>query len=443
MQPVPYQLIAKGYTEALGRNPSPTELVSHQQALACTEASIGNWMAYMLQANEPQQQNLTPRQKVQTAYHLMLNRPPDQAGWNYYETLPFPKAIADIRRAPEYRANILKMCSGKGAGYGWGVTPLDSTMPDTALRQQLAAAIPGQVVWAAGRIAVTSPLVIPPGVTLRSIGDHYTQQATLVRSGKYLGGMVQLSADSRLETLVVDGARANHGYVEQAMNIEVLGSNALVRNVRSINPTGWTALFVSPHTAAPVENVTIVGNTMIGYGGSREGKTPQWSDGISLAGKSADVRYNYVMDFTDVGIIMFDVNERHPANMVANNLIVNTGNNIFAMIGADQLSTTPGDFSRSTFGGNLLATMGQTKARVGITDGVRTWEATKAPMRGVNYAGNFGYVQWELFGFVTDGGLRSDWEPQVNFLQMAASMKKGCAPLKYAVTGLDRTEGCL
>lgn len=440
---VPYQLIAKGFTEGLGRNPSPTELVSHQQALACTEASIGNWMAYILQVNEAQQQPLTPRQKVQTAYRLMLNRDPDQGGWNYYETLPFPKAIADIRRAPEYRANILKMCTGNGAGYGWGVTPLDSTMPDTALRQQLAVAVPGQIVWAAGRIAVTSPLVIPPGVTLRSIGDHYTQQATLVRSGKYLGGMVQLSASSHLETLVVDGARANHGYVEQAMNIEVVGSGATVVNVRSINPTGWTALFVSPHTPAPVENVTIANNTMLGYGTSREGKTPQWSDGISIAGKSADVRNNYVGDFTDVGIIMFDVNERHPANMVANNTIINTGNNIFAMIGVDQLSTTPGDFSRSTFGGNLLATMGQTKARVGITDGVKTWEATNAPMLGANYTGNYGYVQWELFGFVTDAGLRSNWEPNVNFFRMNAKMKPGCLPIKYAVTGLDRTEGCL
>jgi hypothetical protein len=440
MQPVPYQLIAKGYTEALGRNPSPTELVTNQQSLACTEASIGNWMAYILQAETAY---LTPRQKVQTAYRLMLNRDPDQGGWNYYETLPFPKAIADIRRAPEYRANILKMCSGKGAGYGWGVTPLDTTMPDTALRQQLAAAVPGQIVWAAGRIAVTSPLVIPPGVTLRSIGDHYTQQATLIRSGKYLGGMVQLSADSRLETLVVDGARANHGYIEQAMNIEVVGSNALVRNVRSLNPTGWTALFVSPHTSTPSENVTIVGNTLIGYGGSREGTTPQWSDGISLAGKSADVRYNYVMDFTDVGIIAFDPLRVDANNMIANNAVVQVGNNAWGLIGLEQGIGATADFSRTTFGGNLLATMGQTKARVGILDGAQTWGVGRSAIVGANYVGNYGYVQWELFGFVTDAGLRSDWEPNINFFRMDASMKKGCTPLARATTGLDRTEGCL
>jgi hypothetical protein len=48
-----------------------------------------------------------------------------------------------------------------------------------------------------------------------------------------------------------------------------------------------------------------------------------------------------------------------------------------------------------------------------------------------------------LFGFVTDAGLRSDWEPGINFFRMHAPMKPGCDPLKYAVTGLDRTEGCL
>jgi hypothetical protein len=440
MQPVPYQLIAKGYTEALGRNPSPAELVSHQQALACTEASIGNWMAYMLQVETAY---LTPRQKVQTAYQLLLNRPPDQGGWNYYTTLPFPKAIADIRRAPEYRANILKMCSGKGAGYGWGVTPLDTTVPDTALRQQLAAAIPGQTVWATGRIAVSSPLVIPPGVTLRSAGDHYTQQAHLIRNGKFLGGFVQLSESSRLENIVVDGARANHGYVEQAYNIDIAGSFARVSNVRSQNPTGWTALFCSPHTPAPVDFVTIETNTMLLYGSTREATTPQWSDGISIACRSATVRNNYVMDATDVGIIIFDVNQRHPNVMVANNAIIQTGNNAWGGIGVDQLSAPPADFSRSTFGGNLLATMGQTKMRVGILDGVKTWDAGKASMIGANYLGNYGYLQWELFGFVTDAGLRSDWEPQVNFFRMNASMKPGCQPIKYAVTGLDRTEGCL
>ena len=113
---VPYQLIAKGFTEALGRNPSPTELVVNQQSLqvgGCRDAVVGPWMTMLLDGPEARSLPLTNRQRVQAAYRLLLNRDPDNAGWNYYESLPFPTAIAQIRKAPEYRANIFKICNNR------------------------------------------------------------------------------------------------------------------------------------------------------------------------------------------------------------------------------------------------------------------------------------------------------------------------------------------
>jgi hypothetical protein len=442
--PIPYQLIAKAYTEGLGRVPDPQELVQKALELepqGCRETTLATWLKSVLVGREAMGLPLTDRQRVQTAYRLLLNRDPDLAGWNYYATLPFPQAVDAIMKAPEWRANIYKICTSQGKGFGFGATPIDAATPGTALQAQLLNTPPGGTVTFSGRVEVAAPLVIPAGVTLRSTAGHYAQQGTLLRNGGYPEAIVRLMAGSALRDVVVDGRKKEYGYIEQAMNIEVAGSGATVQGVRSQNTAGWTYLFCSPH-AGNVTDVAILDNTILGYANSRKPGATDWADGISLACTSANAKSNKIVDATDVGIIAFDPYATGVGFTIAHNYILNVGNDTWGMYGLDQGDGAPKDFSRTIFDSNLVFTAGQTKARVGMLNGARTWRDGRTSFTAPTYSGNSGYIQYELFGGVSDVG-PIQWEPTVNLHEMPPEMPLKCPPLQHAVAGTDRIEGCL
>jgi hypothetical protein len=444
LYPIPYQLITKAYTEGLGRVPEPQELVQKAAELApqgCREATLATWLKSMLVGPEAMRLPLTDRQRVQTAYRLLLNRDPDVAGWDYYATLPFPAAVDAIMKAPEWRANVYKICTSNGKGYGFGATPIDTATPGAALQAQLDNTPPGGVVTFSGRVEIAAPLVIPAGVTLKSTPGHYAQQGTLLRNGTYAAAIVRLLPGSTLRDLVVDGRRQEYGYIEQAMNIEVAGSGATVQGVRSQNVPGWTYLFCSPH-AGSVTNVSIRDNTILGYANNRKPESIGWADGISLACTSADVRHNQVVDATDVAIIAFDPHATGSSFNIDQNYMLNVGNDAWGMYGIEQGEGAPKNFSDTTFSANVVFTAGKTSARVGILNGARTWRDGRTSFVSPTYNGNYGYIQYELFGAVSDVEPIA-WEPSVRLKAMPAELKAGCLPLQYAVAGTDRIEGCL
>jgi hypothetical protein len=257
MQVIPYQFVAKGYTEVLGRVPSPSELVQFHNAFipqGCTYNSVNNAVDAFLLSPEFQSLNLTSRERVQTVYRLMLNRDPDAGGWNYFTGLPLTQTINAIKQSLEYKQYVLALCTGQSVRFG--IVPIDAAISDAGLRQQLATATPGQTINVTGRIAVSSPLTIPNGVTLQGTPGHYAASAVLLRQSAFYGPVVNVTANATLRHLTVDGRRADVGYAQDSPNIEVIGSGATVANVRSQNPTGWTMLFCSPHYGS-VTNVTI------------------------------------------------------------------------------------------------------------------------------------------------------------------------------------------
>jgi hypothetical protein len=390
--PIPYQLITKAYTEGLGRVPEPQELVQKATELesqGCREATLATWLKSVLVGPEAMGLPLTDRQRVQTAYRLLLNRDPDLVGWNYYAKLPFPQAVDGMLKAPEWRANVYKICTNQGKGYGFGSTPIDGATPGAELQAQLFNTPAGGTVTFSGRVEIASPLVIPEGVTLQSTPGHYAQQGTLLRNGNYAAAIVRLMPGSTLRDVVVDGRKKEYGYIEQAMNIEIAGSGATVQGVRSQNTPGWTYLFCSPH-AGNVTDVSIVDNTILGYANSRQPGVVDWADGVSVACSSANVTSNKVVDATDVGIIAFDPYATGVSFMIANNYILNVGNDTWGMYGLDQGDGAPKDFSRTVFESNLVYTAGKTKARVGILNGARTWRDGRTSFATPSYSGNAG-----------------------------------------------------
>ena len=431
MIPIPYQFVLRAYTEGLSRVPSPTELVTAHGALSpqgCTYNSVNVYSAAILLSPEAMSQPLNKRERVQTAYRLLLNRDPDRGGWDYFTTLPFPTAIASIQQSPEYKRHVLALCTGKAVGFG--NVPMDATTSDAVLRHQLATAAPGTIITISGRIAVSSPLVIPTGVTLQGKPGHYATSAHLLRSTAFTGPLVYVGANARLTDVTVDGRRTDVGYNVNATNIEIIGSGAMVSRVRSQNPSGWTALFCSPHFG-PINNITITENTMIGYGTSRK-IVNGWADGISIACDSAYVASNKVIDMTDVAIISFDPYDHGVSHIVYDNYVLNTVDT-WSMMGIDQQQGFK-NFGNSLYAGNQLFTAGNAKARIGVINGASPWAGDRGAMVSPVYSGNYGYVLYELYGLGTDGG-HVDL-PSVGFVSVGAKVKSPCVGSRIATTGI-------
>jgi hypothetical protein len=317
--------------------------------------------------------------------------------------------------------------------------PIVGASPDTALRQQLAAATPGQTITITGRIAVSSPLTIPNGVTLQGKPGHYAASATLLRQSAFYGPVVNVTANATLRHLTVDGRRTDVGYAQDSPNIEVIGSGATVANVRSQNPTGWTMLFCSPHYGS-VTNVTIKQNTMIGYGTSRDtiNSKPGWADGISIACESASIAGNNIIDATDVGLISFDPYNRGARHQYFGNYVLNTVDT-WAMIGIDQQEGYK-SFANTVFVGNLLFTAGNANARIGVINGASPWGGNKSTMDTAQYVGNYGYVRYELYGANNDSPTPL-FLPDVGLVQTGAKINPPCVGAKYPATGT--TYNCL
>lgn len=435
MIPIPYQFVLKAYTEGLSRTPSPSELVTAHQSLSpqgCTYNTVNVYSTAILLSPEAITQPLTNRERVQTAYRLLLNRDPDRAGWDYFATLPFSQAIASIQQSPEYKRHVLALCTGKAVGFG--NVPMDVVASDATLRQQLVNALPGTIITISGRIAVSSPLVIPNGVTLQGKPGHYTASAHLLRSTAFTGPLVYVGSNARLNNVTVDGRRSDVGYNVNATNIEIIGSGATVSRVRSQNPSGWTALFCSPHFGS-IGNITITDNTLIGYGTSRK-IVNGWADGISIACDEAVVARNKVIDMTDVGIISFDPFSRNVRHTVYGNYVLNTVP-IWSMMGVDQQQGFK-NFGNTIYAGNLLFAAGNAKARIGVINGASPWGGGKGPMISPIYTGNYGYVHYELYGVASDGGYVD--LPAVGFVPTGAKVKSPCVGGRIATTGIY---GCL
>lgn len=438
-----YDYIARGYTDGLSRVPTPQELVTAYQgnAAPCSRDAALRWVNTVLLSAEFLNQPLKPSERVQVAYRFMLNRDPEPAGWNYYTGLPWVRTVNDIGRSPEFASLASKVCSSQ-KGHGFGVTPLGDAVPDDSLRAKLALAQPGDVVNFTGRVAVASPLRVPPGVILQGAlaPGHYATLGHLLRTGAYAAPIVEVQGT--LQNAVVDGRFSDTQYVTLATNIEITGSNAVVQGVRSQNAAGWTALFCSPHHGA-VHNVQIRDNTVIGNAHQRRylNGLPQWADGISAACNSATIADNKVVNATDVALISFDPNNHGVNHTFTGNYVLNSGADSWGLFGYDQQSAVMKDWRNTSFVGTLVYTPPPIVTRVAVLLGASAWGGERGLTLPPKLVGNYGYANVELYGVLAD--TLTPIPPQsIGFNRVPAKITPPCAYIKLAQAP-SNTYNCL
>jgi hypothetical protein len=396
---VPYQYVAKGYTELLGRAPTPAEWtagVGYFEQHGCTAASL---RAYgdRLVASAEYRRDYPPSQGgddtgaiVMTLYRFVLNREPDPVGYVENRDL-----IASGRATPLQAANDLystgeftgldvpAICNPTDPSYyegqpgNWTGFPAIATpdqgapgpdLPEAALQAALNAksaagggtyALPSRSVT-----GLTTTLVIPGNVTLTTAGDpdpdRYAEMAELVRLPHYTelpgySGMelVRLDPGAKLLHVWVDGQRdapdPNNFLV---FDVRMLGgASTTVEDDRIGNTDGASSLESDdgdsnvPGATECSDNV-IAGNLVEAYSSSHVASPtepdtdhPQ-ADGIGVYCTDTSIHDNDIVDISDTGIVLFDgasFRSTSPAQLsqVYGNTIVSAGNSYSFAIATD------------------------------------------------------------------------------------------------------------
>jgi hypothetical protein len=387
---VPVQLIAKAYTELLGRAPDPGGWRAQLQFWAgttCTAASVQQFIGGFVNAatvpgGELAQYRYTPAQLTLLAYRFVLNRDPDVTGFganrDYVAAHGLPDLVASMDHGPEFLDSVLPSICGKEPGYGFGTAPA-TTVPDTspaapapdatAALQQAVDTATGPVVLPQGAVfGLSSPLVVPSGVVLITAGapgpNEYPKMARLVRLPSFHAPtidspLVRLEGTAQLDNVWVDGQRSVYpGQFDSSgsggMDVELRGGTTIdgaVQNDRLDNSSGRMAVVAwggndgRPGEAPCSAGTTIAGNLVEGYGSQHlavdtSGSPSSFlsSDGVQVWCGTTAVYGNSIIDVTDASIVLFATAGGDQASLVHDNTIVSAGNDAYYGIVADPLA---------------------------------------------------------------------------------------------------------
>jgi hypothetical protein len=415
---VPGQFIAKIYTEALGRVPDPEgwqQAVSWFEANGCRAATLNAWARKVYLSGEYLSRGYDPPAELLTLYRGALNREPDAA--DFQIRLKTRRKGQDLRDTVdgffdnrEFRRLAKKIC-GAQTSYSFGKQPA-LALPVTGegfqgtgaqLQARLDAASPGETVHLAQKAVVrlTAPLVIPRGVTLATTGfpepTRYALMGRLVRSAGFKTAAVTLQDGAALDSVWVDGQRGMVGFVDDGINVRLLGGDGTrIENSVITNSAGWSSVQVfGAAEGFPCSNAEVLNNLVTAYSsGHVRGKLKHnpWTDGLSISCESALVQMNSIVDATDVGIVLF---RSHPAvqkSLVRFNRVLAAGNSAYGAITVDGLQgrgTRP-DFRGAMIDGNTFWTSPGTHFDIGIAVGTRAWFGPPADLAsGVAVINNF------------------------------------------------------
>ena len=260
------------------------------------------------------------------------------------------------------------------------------TGDQAALQAALDAAPPGGTVSLAPRavVRISSPLVIPRGVTLTTTGDpavtHYASMGRLVRGGappnETESSVVDLGPDATLSHVWVSGGRSWLGQpVRAAVTVRLRGDGGTVESSKIADPLGGSGLFVSSSRyGGDCTKATVRGNLITGYSSDHRGGG--WADGISVACARTEVTDNAIVDATDVGIVLYRVDGGTQESVVEHNRIVAAGRSAFAALAADPLMHGDGASSPSGVRASATTSCGPDRGRTS------TSASRSAPTRG-------------------------------------------------------------
>jgi hypothetical protein len=386
---LPYQYIAKGYTELLGRAPRPAEwtaAVRYFRRAGCTVASLRHFGNRLVGSPEYRRDYPVARGGDAgaiglTLYRFVLNREPGAAG--YVESRD---AVASGRTSPLAAADHLfastefsaltypAICSPDSPSYysgqpgNWTGFPAIQTPdhgnpgPDAseaALQDALYArsAEGGGVLAMPSRqvTGLTTTLVVPGNITLTTKGgpdpDRYAEMAELARLpgfGELAGypGMelVRLDPGAKLVHVWVDGQRdAPNPNSFGVFDVRMLGgAGTTVKDDRLGNTFGASSLEDDSGDSNVAGATTCSGNVVsdnlveayssahVAPPGELATDHPQ-ADGLGIYCTHTQVHGNDIVDVSDTGIVLFDGASKQSSvppqlSDVSDNTIVSAGN---------------------------------------------------------------------------------------------------------------------
>jgi hypothetical protein len=395
--PVPYQYVAKGYTELLGRAPSPAEwtaAVSYFRRAGCTVASLRRFGDRLVSSAEyrrdyPPSAAADPA-IVLTLYRFVVNREPGAAGF-----VAGRDALASGRSGPVALADRLyasaefsgltapAICSATAPGYWFGrpgdwngflaiQTPGRGAPGPDSSEAALQGLLDARSAAGGGTVALpprqvtglTTTLVVPGNVTLTTRGDpdpdRYAEMARLVRLPGFAGlpgysgkELVRLEPGARLAHLWVDGQRdAPDPNTFLVFDVRMLGGvGTTVADDRLGNTYGASTLEDDsgdanvPGATTCSRNV-VSDNLVEAYSSAHTappGEPPTdhpQADGLGIYCTHTSVEGNDIVDVSDTGIVLFDgasflASAPPQLSVVAHNAIVSAGNSYSFGIATD------------------------------------------------------------------------------------------------------------
>jgi hypothetical protein len=419
---IPAQFLAKMYTEALGRAPDQggwQGWVNWFQSNACSQATLrtGGEAFYL----SPEFANLgyDNAAKLLTAYRGILNREPDEGGFrgwlSYLNSGGSWQTVLDgFFNSSDFNALVGQICSVDPYSFG-PIPALDIYKIETGVSSRTQAGLEtdlSNVAPSCGTVrlhpkevvTLTHSLVIPSCVTLSTEQnpDHFKY----ARMGRLVRGLnfdpinpvtVEILPRGVLDGVWVDGQRLYVGYNGGAANINARGNttgatNTTVRNSRSSNPAGWTALRAGrddPASACGSISIRLLleNNLITNYASEHflsYGINKQ-SDGISVSCENAEVRGNHIVDATDGGIVLFKAEQQGVSqqSIVHNNTIVAAGSSMYwALVASEDFSCNGLDnpsFSGNGFYNNTLWSGPNSHIDLALGVGTRTMVPPTTP----------------------------------------------------------------
>lgn len=422
---IPSQFIAKMYTEGLGRTP---EAGGYQAAVnfftqnGCSKSSLQTWGRGIYLSAEYDNLEYDNSAKVLTLYRGILNREPDQGGFDNFVNqlntgVPLATVVDTFFNSQEFEDLVPLICGGGSTNdrysYGFGSQYPLTTIPTSGsgfqegtnrdLQPIIDATPAGGTVWLAQKsvVRLLAPLRIKAGVTLSTIGgpshNRYALMGRLVRDSHFATSLcgpnskgcpaVILESGAKLKAVWVDGGRGRLNYSESFRDdISVLlkgGTGTQVSDCLLSDTSGWTNLQVyGSGEGLPCNNVSIVHNLVTAYSSKHYSPNPAnvhpWADGLSCACESALIQENEIVDATDVGIIIYRATPAIQRSIVRNNKVFSAGNSAYSAYAADPLTVPPGapvprDFTGSKVQNNTLWTGPNSHFDIALSVGTRAF----------------------------------------------------------------------
>jgi len=477
-QLVPDQWLAKLYTEVLGCAPDQVSYAAYEDFILRHGCSLQTLravaLAFLTARVFLEQRSYNNAQRLLILWRVARESEPDSQQYHRLLTaldahqVRWGAVVRSFFTLPGFGAELPRLCSAQL--YGWNPqTPvIDIPTSHTGafaggtgeqLQQLLNRAAPGQTVWLerSAVVRVSSELIIPPGVTLETVGAprpaEYAAMARLVRTSAYGHPVVGVSSGATLTNVWVDGQRSNQnvGQDHDSIDVEVLGgSGTAVRADRIDNTAGWSNLLVDQTSpdGSPCQNVAIQDNLIDGYstkfhwyettgvidgrvdtgtvmGQVKNFETGQYSvsstfgfaDGISNQCGDSQIAHNQIVDATDVSIVLFGGAGWTQRSVAQDNTIVNAGNSGWAAVTLDPLypNTVHADFAGATVQSNLIWT--SPNAFLLLIAGVGT-----KPWFGDNNAYGYGTAS---FLDNTSGSVRDNTQMAIAVSRMSGAVVQG------------------